>query len=682
MKDIPETAPKCRQPFKNGLPESDIDSGRAELIYQLKTWHSSQTHLPPLTGPVGREFDMSALVTVHVGTSQGLWAASLTCLLYCYDSVEKTKKTIEAYFTFRTVSKDLFSNRDSLSPEIQDFLNISNMVQLPRNTPEGYKVLFYRLTDMDPLKLFFLPSIKAFLMFNDMILSENGLKPGYVVIFDMKDHTLGHLARVTLPLIRKLMYYIQLWKQSPRPEVSLTRRRRTLGCSNYQPLSVDNPNVIGYLGGEKPTISCLQQRRSGLPAPTHWVSFGGKMLVPEGLSCSDDNEHPNIHLTLPPLKHRQLLCDLKCRYMICSCIECHPARLKGVHIINSVPFMDKVLMLIKPFMKSEMIKMAAPPTPWTAPQSMFSKPSVTSSPLYSVPMITPLSIGSLAGHYRSRFTAPMRSSLFSHWTRPGSSGGYLARWFPEEFCLNSLSFRRHPLTPTATHVAGTLFYLIPRLYPTSHHDSRCWDSLSYLPPSTAAYIARTLSYLPLRLTLPGLYPTSPRDSRYRDPILPPTTIAVAGTSILPPHLRTSFCSTTTNIAGTISPTFFLPLPTWVGTQRRHRDINQLPPKPQRGITTFYYQVFVKPSILHIHGPVESLEPFLPLEMLPEEYGGKAGSIIQLNDKHRKQLETDFSSWLKEEEQLRVDESRRPTDQASKPHEMFGIDGSFRRLDID
>ncbi|CAG2064876.1 unnamed protein product [Timema podura] len=83
------------------------------------------------------------------------------------------------------------------------------MVQLPRATPEGYHVLFYRLTDMDPLKLFFLPAIKAFFMFNDVVLSDNGLKPGYVVIFDMKDHTLGHLARITLPLIRKLMYYIQ-----------------------------------------------------------------------------------------------------------------------------------------------------------------------------------------------------------------------------------------------------------------------------------------------------------------------------------------------------------------------------------------------------------------------------------------------------------------------------------------
>nr|CAD7443878.1 unnamed protein product [Timema bartmani] len=40
------------------------------------------------------------------------------------------------------------------------------------------------------------------------------------------------------------------------------------------------------------------------------------------------------------------------------------------------------------------------------------EPFVTSYPLYSAPIRTPLSIGSLGGHYRSRFHAPMGSSLF------------------------------------------------------------------------------------------------------------------------------------------------------------------------------------------------------------------------------------------------------------------------------
>nr|CAD7429306.1 unnamed protein product [Timema monikensis] len=72
---------------------------------------------------------------------------------------------------------------------------------------------------------------------------------------------------------------------------------------------------------------------------------------------------------------------------------------------------------IRPLYLSSALAHAAPPTPstaWATQRSMFSKPFVTSSPLYSAPMRTPLSIGLLGGHYRSRFTAPMGSSLFSH----------------------------------------------------------------------------------------------------------------------------------------------------------------------------------------------------------------------------------------------------------------------------
>ncbi|CAG2057675.1 unnamed protein product [Timema podura] len=54
-------------------------------------------------------------------------------------------------------------------------------------------------------------------------------------------------------------------------------------------------------------------------------------------------------------------------------------------------------------------------TAWITPQSMFSEPSVTSSPLYSAPMKTPLSMGSLGGHYLSGFPR--------HWEDPFSPIG-------------------------------------------------------------------------------------------------------------------------------------------------------------------------------------------------------------------------------------------------------------------
>nr|CAD7410095.1 unnamed protein product [Timema poppensis] len=104
-----------------------------------------------------------------------------------------------------------------------------------------------------------------------------------------------------------------------------------------------------------------------------------------------------------------------------------------------------------PLYLSSALAQAVPPTPstaWTTPQSMFSK----------------------------------LSSLLSHWTRPGSSGGYLARWFlskrpVREWLPCDSRFRDSILPPTATHVAGTSSYLPPRLplqvpapyCPTSRH---------------------------------------------------------------------------------------------------------------------------------------------------------------------------------------------------------------------
>lgn len=84
------------------------------------------------------------------------------------------------------------------------------MIVTPRTTPEGYQVLMYRLSDSDPQKLFFNDLMKTFFLFNDIRLSEDGLSPGYIVIFDMKGVSLGHLTRVNLSAIRKFMSYIQV----------------------------------------------------------------------------------------------------------------------------------------------------------------------------------------------------------------------------------------------------------------------------------------------------------------------------------------------------------------------------------------------------------------------------------------------------------------------------------------
>lgn len=82
-------------------------------------------------------------------------------------------------------------------------------MRLPKPTPEGYRVLMYTVKDPDCAKLVFSDAVKGFCMFNDCVLSEDGLAEGYVVCFDMKGIGLGHLARVSLPALRAFMVYIQ-----------------------------------------------------------------------------------------------------------------------------------------------------------------------------------------------------------------------------------------------------------------------------------------------------------------------------------------------------------------------------------------------------------------------------------------------------------------------------------------
>lgn len=123
----------------------------------------------------------------------------------------------------RMLSKNILRERSS--PWLSLLLNPYNlyyslMAPLPKATPEGYKILLYKLADPDPSKLVFEDGLKAFFAFNDVRISEDGLTEGYIVVFDMKGCSLGHLARVStcMNLVRKFMVYIQV---SPNAQHSL-----------------------------------------------------------------------------------------------------------------------------------------------------------------------------------------------------------------------------------------------------------------------------------------------------------------------------------------------------------------------------------------------------------------------------------------------------------------------------
>ncbi|XP_050668440.1 uncharacterized protein LOC126967787 [Leptidea sinapis] len=177
-------ATKFSHPFLYGL--KPMPEGHEEELQEVREWMKSQPHLPHIS-------DEFIILFLHSN----------------YYKVKETQETIEFYFTLRASSPDLFTNRDPMVPKNKAILDLAHMVALPNLTPEGYHILLYRLADTDYSKLCFADAVRVFCMFNDIKLSEDRLSEGYVVIFDMKGCSLGHLTRVTYPALRTFMQYIQ-----------------------------------------------------------------------------------------------------------------------------------------------------------------------------------------------------------------------------------------------------------------------------------------------------------------------------------------------------------------------------------------------------------------------------------------------------------------------------------------
>lgn len=71
---------------------------------------------------------------------------------------------------------------------------------------------------------------------------------------------------------------------------------------------------------------------------------------------------------------------------------------------------------------------------------------------------------------------------------------------------------------------------------------------------------------------------------------------------------------------------------------------------------------------------------VPQHVFPQEYGGEAGTIEELTEDCIKKLES-YRDWFIEEEKYGCDEKLRP----GKPKtsdELFGMEGSFRKLNVD
>ncbi|KAL3275388.1 hypothetical protein HHI36_020152 [Cryptolaemus montrouzieri] len=86
------------------------------------------------------------------------------------------------------------------------------------------------------------------------------------------------------------------------------------------------------------------------------------------------------------------------------------------------------------------------------------------------------------------------------------------------------------------------------------------------------------------------------------------------------------------------------------------------------------------EMLYVHKTVKDMQNFVPLECFPSDYGGKATSLAELHEKMKKDVMENGEFFAHLDSQL-VDEKKRP----GKPKnemDIFGTDGTFKKLDID
>ncbi|XP_038217508.1 clavesin-2-like isoform X1 [Zerene cesonia] len=158
-----------------------------EDIRKLREWLKTQPHLP-------NEYvtDLDLLLTFHC----------------CERSAEVTKQVFDLHLTLRTLFNGFFQNR-VMDQRLQMALDTVLISPLPTPTVHGYRALYGRLLSPDHRNFIFSDVVKLFMMIFDLWQYEEGTWPGFVLIIDMDQTTIGHLGKLDVMSIRQVLYFLQ-----------------------------------------------------------------------------------------------------------------------------------------------------------------------------------------------------------------------------------------------------------------------------------------------------------------------------------------------------------------------------------------------------------------------------------------------------------------------------------------
>ncbi|XP_049878965.1 clavesin-1-like [Pectinophora gossypiella] len=163
----------------NGITPEDIS--------KLRSWLQTQPHLP-----ADHITDLDLILAYNC----------------CDRSAEVSKQLIDLHFTLKTLFTSYFQNR-VVDDKVDRALNSLLVTPLPTRTKEGYAVLYANFLEKDAKNFHLGDVIKTVVMILDVWQYEEGSWPGFIILYDLKSLTLGHMAKFDLSNVSQYLYYLQ-----------------------------------------------------------------------------------------------------------------------------------------------------------------------------------------------------------------------------------------------------------------------------------------------------------------------------------------------------------------------------------------------------------------------------------------------------------------------------------------
>ncbi|XP_069699152.1 alpha-tocopherol transfer protein-like isoform X1 [Periplaneta americana] len=155
-----------------------------ESVEALKKWLAMQPHLPEESG------------SLHEARLER-W------LIRCKNSMERTKQSIDLYYTLKSLAPDLMCGWNPRSKWFQDTVQKFCFFPMPELTPEGDRVIIARYINNDSTN--FVPDDlnKICLMTTEVRMCEEYCFTD-ILIFDIENYTLGHASKVKFTTVKKI----------------------------------------------------------------------------------------------------------------------------------------------------------------------------------------------------------------------------------------------------------------------------------------------------------------------------------------------------------------------------------------------------------------------------------------------------------------------------------------------